>query len=200
MRDGVGEDAVDTDRGEDDGERGEAGDEQHDEAALPDQIGDALIHGLDIEEGLLTVDGEDGFAHGIGEQDGIGGAAECDVDAVGRLLRLGEIKLGLHLLFETVVADILRDADDSERFVLRQSFGADDGFAERVSSEVLTGKGPVDDRDGKRSRCVVTCKCAALKNGSTDDAEVLGCNADVRRNLPLAAAQRGYGSVTDNEC
>ncbi len=46
------------------------------------RCGDALIHGLDVEEGLLGIDGEDGFAHGVGEECGIGGAAEGDVDVV----------------------------------------------------------------------------------------------------------------------
>ena len=48
LRDGVGEDAIDADRGENDGEQSEAGDEQHDEAALRDLAGDALVHGLDM--------------------------------------------------------------------------------------------------------------------------------------------------------
>jgi hypothetical protein len=47
----------------------------------------------------------------------------------------------------TIVTHILPDADDGERFVLRRSIGAADGLAQRVSSEVLAGKGPVDDAD-----------------------------------------------------
>ena len=82
LRDRVGEDAVDADGGEDDGERSEAGDEQHDEAALGYQARDALIHGLDVEERLLRVYGEDCFAHGVGEERGVGSAAKGDVDLV----------------------------------------------------------------------------------------------------------------------
>ena len=82
LRDRIGEDAVDADRGENDREQSEAGDEQHDEAALRDLIGDALVHGLDVEEGLLGIDGEDGLANGVGEEGGVGGAAEGDADVV----------------------------------------------------------------------------------------------------------------------
>ena len=69
LRDGVSEDAVDADSGEDDGEQGETGDEQHDEAALLDLTCDPLVHGLNVEEGLLRVDSEDGLAHGVGGWD-----------------------------------------------------------------------------------------------------------------------------------
>lgn len=82
LGDGVGEDAVDADCGEDDRERGEAGDEQHDEAALCDLAGDALVHGLDVEDGLLAIDGEDSPPHSVGEERGVGGTAERDVDFV----------------------------------------------------------------------------------------------------------------------
>jgi len=197
-RDGVGKDAVDADSGEDDREQGEAGDEQHDEAALRNLARDALVHGLDVKERLLWVDSEDGLTHGVREQGGIGGAAESDIERVGRGLRLGDVKLGLHLLFQTVVPYIIHNAHDGERCELVASHDPIEPLAKRIAGKVVDGKSAVDNGNGGRGCSVVAAEATPLNNGVADDAEVIRSDANPGRGLPGCCRWRRCGRSKSN--
>ncbi len=81
-RDREGDDAVDTEDGEQDGDEGEGGDDGGVEAAGGFGVGDGVLHRLDLVERELGVDAVDGGAEGVFHLFGRHGGAECKVDGV----------------------------------------------------------------------------------------------------------------------
>ena len=85
-RDGVGDDAIDAERGEQQAERGEAGDEHHEESARRDGVIDERLDGTQRHGGLFRIDLAQGVHDAGGELRGRKRAADDELCAFRALL------------------------------------------------------------------------------------------------------------------
>lgn len=117
LRNRVGHDAIDADQGEGEGNGGEDEEQESLEAALGDGIGDDLIEGFDVGEGLVFVDGPDGVLEGGDKGEGIVAGTDGEVGkghGIGVILRGGEVDTGVDGFGPAVAADVGGDADDGD--------------------------------------------------------------------------------------
>ena len=168
--DRVSKDSVDANRRQDHCQQRKADDEQHDEPALGDGVGDTLIHGLDVKDRLLTVNRRDGMAQGIREHRGIVRRAQCNVEVYIGELSHGDKEFRLHILFQSTVPYVVRDAYNRYPLEWIRTFlgiaPTGESLAQCVPSEVTLGEGQVDDGDPWRCLVVFSGERTPFENRS----------------------------------
>jgi hypothetical protein len=107
----------------------------------------ALLHGLDIEYGLLRVHSADSLPQGVDQQRGIAHGAHDKLDVIDKgSLGHGKKCFRFHLARQPTVPHIVHNAHDGEGFqmALRIRKGSEP-FAKRIASKEPVGEGAVDD-------------------------------------------------------
>ena len=203
LGDGVGDDAVDSERGEDETECGEDSDEVDKEATRGGGVVDEELDGLEVGGGLAGVElAEGGKDCGL---EGLGGEAGADdeLGVVRAVLRGGggDVHLPTGFGLGGSLADVCDDADDAS---VRSAYDGDAVDGVFVGPEVA-GDGLVDDDDGLFGVVVFPRHVAAFDEAHADGVEVAGSDdvdegswefvgfvvLALRRNAPGTVARHG---------
>jgi len=142
LRDKIGNDTVNADRGEDQGEGGEDGEERHIGAWDSDRVFDALLHGGDVKNRLPWIGGGKLGANGRNEPAGV--LVASDDDRSGVFAKVRDVDLRIRIVVESSIVDITHDTDNSAPRALGSAEA--DAFRERgIGGEKVLGERRADD-------------------------------------------------------
>ncbi len=149
LYDGIRDDAVETEHGEqrgDDGERAEQ--REHQAALIFGRIEDGGERS-DFRDGLIVIEREDLLAHCVRERGGIALGAQHQHDGLRRLLRVWQIEAGHGIGVAALLMHGGGDANDLERLFMRadQQVLADRILTARILRPEAAGEALVDDGD-----------------------------------------------------
>src|SRR5579862_1203478 len=111
---GVGDHAVDAEGGKEQAERGEGGDEKHEEAAGRNRAVHDGLDGTELGGGLLGIQIAQGAENGLSQGRGGQGGADDELRAVWPLLGDRVIDLRAGAAFDVFFVDVVHDADDPD--------------------------------------------------------------------------------------
>ena len=165
---GIGDDAVNAESGEDEAEGGEGGDEIDKEFAWGDGVIDQRLDGTEsvvwLRGIIVAQDRHDGSGKHVGGKLG----ANDELGALGTV-EDGKINFRAWRRFEAGDANVSDNADDGAGFVIEAASFAADG---RLSGPMTTRGGFIDDNDGLFVEGVLPSNVATLDETDTHGVEI----------------------------
>ncbi len=169
--DQIRDDAEDSDGGEEQGEGGEGAEHGGREALAGERIVEAVLHGADVVDGDVTVDGMDFADDGGDERGGIRRGARHQEHAVRGMLAVREVDGDLALAVQAVLFDHSHHPGDRDGLLGIEPEVLSDGIVARPEAP---GELFVDDGHRQAVAVVVFGEEAALAQGNLHGAEIIG--------------------------
>ena len=141
-------DSVETNRGEQQRQRGKNTEQPGTDASAPRRVAETIGHHLDVDDRHVVIERRDLLPHHRHERARRQVTLDKDEPAGSHRLQQRQIHVRTDRRFHAAVADILHDADDLGAITAKAPLPDCEAFADRIlAAPVRSGRGFVDDHD-----------------------------------------------------